>query len=163
MNDLKALKSQLIKALAAKPVLAGCDVIEAFPGQRFDPGRAAIAVGLSAVELSPAGLGGFPQGQSRQNPTAATITMRLDLYSPGKDGRELHSLYESLCCALLEEAAKIGLAGISCEALRRDGVAGAWRLPAKAVLHGVIVGAKQLSAADSGSVTHFTLRSEPHV
>jgi hypothetical protein len=159
MNDLQALKSQLIKKLRENPLLLGCDIIEAFPKERFMPGRAAIAVGLCGLSLCPASLGGFSAAPSEQCPAGVSITLRLDLYAPGKDGRRVHSLYESLCCALLEEAAGFGLSNILSEPLRRDESAAAWHLPAKAVLHGMITGKKRPSPTEpfGGNITGFVL------
>ena len=161
MSDLQTLKSRIIRQLTASRHLAGCDIIEGFSGIRDLLSGPTIAMGLSSVDLSPAGLGGFSAEQSHHNPGGVAITLSFDLYHPGKDSAPAFALYESLCTALLGLAGQIGLVRIFCDPLRRSEQSSAWHLPAKAELRAALIGEKlPPPGSDSGGITHFILRSE---
>ena len=132
--DLTQLKQALADLLQGAPGLGEAEVLPAFPaGKHLPLTGPAIILGVDGMELSPAGLGGF---SPKEAGSLAAITVRFDLFSPGKDGPNLHLLHEALCRSLMEKGESFGLAKIWCDPLAWDDSAGSYRLSARALLRG---------------------------
>lgn len=143
MKPLTQLKEAVIRHIAAAPGLEDTAVFPAFPpstgGRALS--RAVVAVGVENIELEAVGLGaawgGALDAAPQQGP-GARVTLRLDVYAPmpmGGDG--LHNLWESLCAALLPGAGNpFGVQRVWCGDMAWDSGHRAWRLTARATLHG---------------------------
>lgn len=156
MNSLTALKEQVIRRLSAKAGLARCMIAASFPSGRVHPQSPVVAAGVEAVSLSPAGLGGFSE------PAACEVTLRLDIFSPGKDGSELHPLCEALLSALLEESGSLGLLKAWCDPPVWEDFAASWRLTVRASLHGALSPSAAIHPAGE-PITDITVRSDQNV
>ncbi len=152
MNELKETVAAHLRGWTG---LAGCDILCEYPARRALPlQRAALAVGLDGVDLSPAGLGNYLGAGERAADgaalsalygSAAIVTLRLDLYLPGPDGAGCHRLYEELCAALTAAAARFGLLRLWCDPIKYDDNAGASRLTARAALRAAFTGRESVA------------------
>jgi len=132
--NLTQLKQAFTELLQSAPSLSQTEVLPAFPAGRHLPFPGpAIILGIDGVELTPGSLGGFSAEQSGD---LAAITARFDFFAPGKDGPDLHLLYEALCAALMDCGPAFGLSRIWCDSLIWDETAGSYRLSARALLRG---------------------------
>ena len=128
------LKLALTQLLQSAPGLAQTEILPAFPaGMHLPLPGPAIVLGIDGVELTPASLGGF---SSEQAGDLAAVTARFDFFAPGKDGPDLHILYEALCAALLDSGPAFGFSRIWCDPLAWDNAADSYRLSARALLRG---------------------------
>jgi len=132
--DLTALKQALADLLKGAPGLAGAEILLAFPAGRHLPLQgASILLGVDALELTSGGLGGLCLGQGG---SPASITVRLDIFAPDRSGGDLDQLFEAVCAALAQSAARLGISRIWREHLAWDDGANSYRLSARALLQG---------------------------
>lgn len=144
MKDLADLKTAVVDYLRTAEGFTGVRVLTSHPAVwRESPLRkAAVAVGVDAVEAAPGGLGGYwgnvLPGRGAEGPMSgagAAITLRFDLYAPpdsGGDGPE--ALYEALCDGLMLRENPFSAQKLWCGEAAYDNRAGAWHMTAHALL-----------------------------
>ncbi len=153
MNELKESIAAYLRGWTG---LAECDILCEYPARRALPlRRAALAVGLDGIDLSPAGLGNYfgaaatgdgDGSLSALYGSTAVVTLRCDVYLPGSDGAGCHRLYEELCAALTGQSARFGLLRLWCDPIKYDADAGASRLTARAALRAAFTGSERAAA-----------------
>lgn len=142
--NITQLKAQVVDYLTNNGSLGAVRVLGAFGAveREFPLKRPVVAVGLDAVELAPAGLGGY-WGESAADAlygSGATIALRFDLYCPPDKGADgLHGIYEALCDRLMLRGNPFGVLRLSCGEVSFDRAASVNRLTVKAVLRAAVL------------------------
>ncbi len=139
MSQLTKLKEDLIAYLAQCSGLEEVTLTSEFPA-RVKPnplGRPIIGVGFESLAVEKSGFSdylGTLEGDSVGGQKIA-VTLRLDIVVPlGRDGGGCHSLFESLCQALLVTDNPFGVTQITCKEISFDKEAGGFALTALAQL-----------------------------
>lgn len=144
VESIGRLKEQVAEYLRRYGTLGRAEVFPAYPAaeRRFPLKRPAVAVGLDAVEMEYAGLGGYwgQNGAEALYGGGALITLRFDLFCPLAEGaEELHRLYEELCDLLMLRRNPFGFQRMGCGEVVCNRSAAANTLAVRATLRSAVL------------------------